>query len=111
MIVVADTSVLLNLALIGEIELLRRLFGDVIAPQAVHAEFARLPKRNPSATLHDMKATFDAAILYPRPDYNAILLAIRKQRSQEPRTKENALRSLIATGMYTKTGKLKKQFR
>lgn len=42
MIVVADTSVLLNMALIGEIELLHRLFGAVIAPQAVHAEFARL---------------------------------------------------------------------
>jgi uncharacterized protein len=42
MIVVADTSVLLNLALIGEIDLLHNLFGSVIAPQAVHDEFARL---------------------------------------------------------------------
>ena len=42
MIVVADTSVLLNLVLIGEIDLLRLLFGAVIAPQAVHDEFARL---------------------------------------------------------------------
>lgn len=42
MIVVADTSVLLNLALIGEIDLLQNLFGSVIAPQAVHDEFARL---------------------------------------------------------------------
>jgi hypothetical protein len=42
MIVVADTSVLLNLALIGEIDLLSLLFGGVIAPKAVHDEFARL---------------------------------------------------------------------
>jgi uncharacterized protein len=34
--------VLLNLALIGEIDLLRVLFGNVIAPKAVHDEFARL---------------------------------------------------------------------
>ncbi len=42
MIIVADTSVLLNLGLIGEIDLLRVLFGGVIAPKAVHDEFARL---------------------------------------------------------------------
>lgn len=42
MIVVADTSVLLNLALVGQIELLRTLFGRVLIPEAVQREFERL---------------------------------------------------------------------
>jgi uncharacterized protein len=42
MIVVADTSVLLNLALVGQIELLPTLFGRVLIPEAVHSEFERL---------------------------------------------------------------------
>lgn len=42
MIVVADTSVLLNLALVGQIHLLRVLFGTVLIPGAVQAEYERL---------------------------------------------------------------------
>ena len=42
MIVVADTSVLLNLALVGQTHLLPVLFGEVVIPEAVQAEFERL---------------------------------------------------------------------
>ena len=42
MIVVADTSVILNLALVGQEELLAALFGEVLVPPAVESEFARL---------------------------------------------------------------------
>lgn len=42
MIVVADTSVIINLALVGQSELLRALFRDVLAPRAVQTEFRRL---------------------------------------------------------------------
>ena len=42
MIVVADTSVILNLALVGQEELLAVLFREVFIPPAVQAEFARL---------------------------------------------------------------------
>ena len=42
MIVVADTSVLLNLCRIGEEELLTRLFREVVIPREVAAEFDRL---------------------------------------------------------------------
>jgi uncharacterized protein len=42
MIVIADTSVLLNLELVGQLQLLRSLFGTVIIPPAVQAEFERL---------------------------------------------------------------------
>ncbi|MFZ2279497.1 MAG: DUF3368 domain-containing protein [Prosthecobacter sp.] len=42
MIVIADTSVLLNLALVGQVQLLRALFGSVIIPLAVQTEFERL---------------------------------------------------------------------
>ncbi|MEZ5386135.1 MAG: DUF3368 domain-containing protein [Prosthecobacter sp.] len=42
MIVVADTSVLLNLAFLGQEGLLAGLFGAVHVPEAVAREFARL---------------------------------------------------------------------
>ncbi len=42
MIVVADTSILLNLGRVGQLELLRLLFGDVVIPPEVAAEFLRL---------------------------------------------------------------------
>jgi len=41
-IVVADTSVLINLALVGQDGLLIALFREVIVPRAVEREFARL---------------------------------------------------------------------
>lgn len=42
MIVVADTSVLLNLCCVDQADLLRQLFADVIIPEEVAAEFKRL---------------------------------------------------------------------
>ncbi|HBJ82948.1 MAG TPA: DUF3368 domain-containing protein [Verrucomicrobiales bacterium] len=42
MIVIADTSVLLNLALVGHIQLLRVLFGTIVIPVPVKDEFERL---------------------------------------------------------------------
>ncbi len=42
MIVVADTSVLLNLAFLNLDGLLRDLFGEVLVPDAVAREFARM---------------------------------------------------------------------
>lgn len=46
MIVVTDTSVVLNLCCIGQERLLPELFGEVIAPPAVAAEFLRLAKED-----------------------------------------------------------------
>ena len=42
MIVVADTSVVINLCCVGQGNLLRRLFREVVVPPAVAVEFARL---------------------------------------------------------------------
>ena len=42
MIVVADTSVLLNVAFLGWHHLLLDLFGEVLVPDAVHDEFTRM---------------------------------------------------------------------
>ena len=38
MIVVSDTSVIVNLAAIGRLELMRALFGEVVLPEAVRDE-------------------------------------------------------------------------
>jgi uncharacterized protein len=46
-IVVADTSVVLNLACIGQDKLLRDVHGDVIVPRTVMAEFKRLCRSEP----------------------------------------------------------------
>ena len=42
MIVVADTSVLINLVLVSQAGLLRELFHEVLIPPAVRSEFSRL---------------------------------------------------------------------
>jgi len=44
-IVVTDTSVVLNLCLIGREALLPELFGKVIAPETVAASFSASPSR------------------------------------------------------------------
>jgi len=38
MIVVSNTSPIINLAVIGQLDLLRQLYGKVVVPQAVHDE-------------------------------------------------------------------------
>lgn len=58
-----------------------------------------------------MKVTINTAALYPAVDYKRAVAAINKMIAKEPKTRETALRWAIGTGMYTKTGKLKKQFR
>ena len=45
MIVVADTSVFLNLGCIRQEELLPALYGDVFAPPEVHHEFLNAVQR------------------------------------------------------------------
>lgn len=47
MLVVADTSVLVNLATVGHSDILQQLFGTVMAPTAVHDEFLRLVMEEP----------------------------------------------------------------
>lgn len=47
MIVVTDTSVILNLCAIGQEDLLRLLFDTVVAPTAVVVEFQRLASTTP----------------------------------------------------------------
>ena len=47
MIVVADTSVVINLCCVGQGGLLRRLFREVVVPPAVAVEFTRLASSVP----------------------------------------------------------------
>lgn len=47
MIVVADTSVLLNLSRVDQIDLLRALFGNVMIPPEVAVEFTRAASKLP----------------------------------------------------------------
>lgn len=47
MLVVADTSVLVNLAMVCQAHLLQELFGTVMAPAAVCREFGRLVAEEP----------------------------------------------------------------
>ena len=46
MIVVTDTSVILNLCLIGQQDLLRLMYGKVLAPTMVVVEFQRLARED-----------------------------------------------------------------
>lgn len=47
MIVVSDTSVVLNLACIGQELLLHELFGSLLTPPSVAVEFSRLAHNDP----------------------------------------------------------------
>lgn len=47
MIVVADTSVLINLCRVGQGGLFRQLFQEVVIPPEVAVEFARLASNSP----------------------------------------------------------------
>ena len=49
MIVVSDTSPIINLAIIGRLELLPKLFGEVILPKAVYEEIVINGKDEPGA--------------------------------------------------------------
>jgi len=47
MAVVSDTSVILNLCFLGHEELLTKLFGEVLSPPEVAAEFENLAASDP----------------------------------------------------------------
>ena len=44
-------------------------------------------------------------------DYKHELTVMKRAIAKRPKDRETALKWLASTGMYTKTGKLKKQFR
>ena len=50
MIVVSNTSPIINLAAIGQLDLLRRLYGKVVIPQTVHEEITRAGVEQPGST-------------------------------------------------------------
>ena len=45
MIVVSDTSPITNLLKIGKINLLQEIFEDIIIPEGVYEELARIPNQ------------------------------------------------------------------
>lgn len=67
MIVVADTSVLINLGKIGRLELLRILFQNVVVPEAVVHEFIRLTAERPNFTGLTLPAWIDQRRLLASP--------------------------------------------
>jgi predicted nucleic acid-binding protein len=50
MIVVSNTSPLINLAVVGRLELLHQLYGEVIIPQAVYEEIVISGSGRPAAS-------------------------------------------------------------
>jgi predicted nucleic acid-binding protein len=50
MIVVSDTSPIINLAIIGHLDLLHQLYGDILIPSAVYREIAVTGAGMPGAT-------------------------------------------------------------
>ncbi len=50
MIIVSNTSPIINLAAVGQLELLRQLYGKIIIPQAVYHEIVIVGAEQPGAT-------------------------------------------------------------
>ena len=69
--IVSDTGPLIALARVGQLDLLRRLYGQVIVPSAVHAELA-LGSNRPGAKA--LAATLEAGwvAVQPATDRNAV---------------------------------------
>ena len=67
--IVSDTGPLIALARVGHLDLLRRLYGQVIVPPVVHAEFA-LDSNRPGARA--LAATLQAGwvVVQPATDMN-----------------------------------------
>jgi hypothetical protein len=60
-----------------------------------------------------MKLTMTAPSIFTGTDHKKELAALKRAiaKSREDTSREAAVRMLVGTGMFTKSGKLKKQFR
>ena len=58
-----------------------------------------------------MKVKFNDIFLMGRVDYKKEVADMKRAIAKLPKDRETALKMLVATGMHTKTGRLKKQFR
>ncbi len=54
MIIISDTSPIINLAAVGQLDLLRQLYGHIIIPQAIYDEIVVAGTGQPGA--HEVKA-------------------------------------------------------
>lgn len=68
MIVVSNASPLINLAVVGHLELLRQLYGSLKIPQAVSEEIIRCQKplttRNPSRRIAEARRSFRRKVIF-----------------------------------------------
>ena len=71
MIVVSDTSPILNLALIGELDLLNELFSVVVIPSGVQRELAKLRIQLDSTWIDVTRANDRAAVARLRSELDA----------------------------------------
>lgn len=58
MLVVSDTSPVLNLAAVGRADLLASLYGEIVVPPAVQGELALLPQRYPRFAAATLRPSF-----------------------------------------------------
>ncbi|MGE0884985.1 MAG: DUF3368 domain-containing protein [Blastocatellales bacterium] len=65
MIVISDTSPITNLAAIGQLDLLRQLYGQVIIPEAVFRELTAQDGRHPGAIVQQLTWIETRAIANP----------------------------------------------
>ena len=83
MIVVSDTSPLANLILIGKLELLEQLFGEILVPTAVHHEVMKLKPLGHDISSYEKAAWIkirDAAKIKPRLMSSCSILTMENRR-------------------------------
>jgi hypothetical protein len=76
MIVVSDTSPIINLAAIGQLDLLRKLYGNVIIPQAVYHEIVVLGAGEPGADDVQQSSWISVRTAKDRTLVDALLLSL-----------------------------------
>ena len=93
MMAVSDTSPIINLAVIGQLDLLRQLYGTVVIPPAVYEEIAVTGAGQPGAAdvasaswiqirqVSNSMATASSALELDEGEAEAIALAAERRRS------------------------------
>lgn len=74
--VVSNTSPILNLALVGELSLLQRLFGEVAVPDAVRNELETLSSAPGTNALHPLPAWVTTRSIANRPLVDSLSLEL-----------------------------------
>ena len=76
MIVVSDTSPITNLAAVGQLDLLRQLYGKVFIPESVRQELSAISSRRPIGLADQNPSWIEVRPVADQPLVDSLLLGL-----------------------------------